>query len=272
MQLQRIINLIRSNNYITVNKTLIKKIGLLPATFYGELLSRYNYFMERGLLKDGYFYLMIEDAKEEIGLSREEQDTAIRKLVKLGLIKKQIRKFEDDTTTRRYFKIVDDFELILSLFDEPIKVKKAPESIDKTVNVGFTQSELRELHNDQCGNYTTLQINNNKDIRLKNQSVIQMDGQTDEHAQKEIDTIINNARVETFEDDDLRETLKEVIRDCYNDTSTRATIRRLRVEHIDIAKAIYIDQQEIQAIKKPLEYFKKCLISAIQESGLKGLF
>jgi hypothetical protein len=269
MQLHRIINLIRSNNYITVNKTLIKKIGLLPATFYGELLSRYNYFMERGLLKDGYFYLMIEDAREEIGLSREEQDTAIRKLVSLGLIKKQVRKFEDDTTPRRYFKIVDDFELILSLFDDPIKVKKETESIDRTVNVGFTQSDLRELHNPTCGNYTTLQINNNKDIRLKNQLVNQ---ETDEQTDEQIKSIIEQSQVELYEDDNIKETIKEIIIDTYNDKSTRAIIKKLKLENIDMAIDRFRQAQEEKEIKNPKLYFKKCLISAIQESGLKGLF
>lgn len=270
-----ILNLMRSDNFIIVNKTLIKNIGLLPATMYAELCSRYNYFMEQGQLKEGYFYLTIEDATNQMGLSREEQDTAIRKLTKLGLIKKQVRKFEDDTTTKRYFKIVDNFELVMGLFQETEEQKNNAKSIDNKANVGITQSELRESRKAECVNNTTLQKNNIKEIILNNnnQSVSpEEEERTDEHSQKEIETIISNARVETYESEDFRETLKEVITQSYNDTSTRATIKRLKVEHIDIAKGIYIEQQSQQEIKKPLEYFKKCLISAVLESGLKGLF
>jgi hypothetical protein len=124
--------------------------------------------------------------------------------------------------------------------------------------------------------YNNTEINNTeiKNIQSVSQSLKNTtpDGQTDEQSQSEIETIIENARVETYDSEDLRETLKEVIKQAYNDKSTRPTITRLKLEHIDIAKAIYIEQQNQQEIKKPVEYFKKCLISAIQESGLKGLF
>jgi DNA-binding Lrp family transcriptional regulator len=201
--------------------------------------------------RDGECFPSYETIAKRVGCSRQKAINVVKTLCEKGLISKVQRKNDEDEYTSNIY-YINGFD---NTFEEGNQQELLPNQQEKL------PSQWRSPKQDILNN-----------TNLKSQSVSQMDGQTDEAFQQEIDTIINNARVETFEDDDLRETLKEVIRDCYNDTSTRATIRRLRVEHIDIAKAIYIDQQEIQAIKKPLEYFKKCLISAIQESGLKGLF
>ena len=102
---------------------------------------------------------------------------------------------------------------------------------------------------------------NNTDINNISQSVSQ-----------EINSIIEQAEVEKYHDDELKKIIKDTIKETYIDPSTREIIKTIRIYHIDVAISKFRQSQEQQEIKNPKLYFKKCLISAIQESGLRGLF
>ena len=97
-----LIELIRSDGSIILNKKLAWAMGINTAILYTELVSRYKYFSDRNELdKEGYFFNTIEDLRAGTTLTRYEQDLAIRKLIKLKLIDKKIKKWPG----KRYFKI-----------------------------------------------------------------------------------------------------------------------------------------------------------------------
>ena len=113
-----ILNLLRSDGYITLNKTLVRNIGLLPATIFSEFSSKYKYFHDKGQLKDGFFYCTIPDIEKELGLSRKEQDTGINKLIALGLIEKKVMKLKGDESPKRYIHITNDINLLLKCLED----------------------------------------------------------------------------------------------------------------------------------------------------------
>lgn len=81
-----IIELIASSNFIAVNKTLAKKIGLEESILLGELASEYTYWQRQGQLQDGYFFSTIENIEESTTLNRYRQDKAMKTLKELELV------------------------------------------------------------------------------------------------------------------------------------------------------------------------------------------
>jgi len=62
-----------SDSFLVVNKTLIKVFGLQEAVFLSNLIDKYRYFYQRGMLQeDGGFFLTFEQQSEQIGLSSHQ--------------------------------------------------------------------------------------------------------------------------------------------------------------------------------------------------------
>lgn len=88
MDFQLIINFIRADGSIVVNKNLARNIGIDCAIMYSEIVSKYLYFHERGqLTEDGYFFNTVDNLEFDTCLSSYQQREAIKKLQKYGLIK-----------------------------------------------------------------------------------------------------------------------------------------------------------------------------------------
>src|SRR5580692_11711610 len=87
---------LNGNNYGTYNRQVAKKIGLHATVFLSELLDKYQHFNEKKEVislhdEEGvWFYLKVEDAYERTSLSEREQDTAVKILLNLGLVKKKV--------------------------------------------------------------------------------------------------------------------------------------------------------------------------------------
>lgn len=87
MEEDSIINVIANNNYIVVNRSLIKEFGLKEAVLLGELASEYNYYKKNNLLDDkGYFYSTIENVKDNTTLSSYEQKKCLDSLSKRNIV------------------------------------------------------------------------------------------------------------------------------------------------------------------------------------------
>ena len=86
-----IIRLLASKNYITVNKDLIKKIGLKEAVLLGELASEYSYWEIQDKLEDGYFYSTVDNIEENTTLSEYEQRKVMNKLKDMGIIEIKVK-------------------------------------------------------------------------------------------------------------------------------------------------------------------------------------
>ena len=102
-----ILNLISNNNFITLNKDLIKAIGLEEAILLGELASEYDYWNKQELLENGYFYSTIENIEEHTTLSEYKQRKALNSLKDQGLIDIKIK----GLPAKRFIKINEELVL-----------------------------------------------------------------------------------------------------------------------------------------------------------------
>lgn len=278
-----ILSLLRSDGYITVHKTLIKNIGLVPAALFAELCSKYKYFLDEGLLQEGYFYYTLPNCQEELGLSRREQDGAFNILEKLGLIEKKAKKFKNDAAPKRYIKITQDFNLILGLLqDKSIDVENIATSV---ASIGFVQNEQIEMYktdNSICAKRATnknnnIIINNKNNSQLVSSVIETVTEIKEEHIgtnelTDELNFIFEQAQVEIYNEPEFKAALKETIQDAFGVPETRTIIKKLKLENIDTAVFKFREAQEQKQIKNPKLYFQKCLISAIREEGLNNLF
>lgn len=86
-----IIHLLANDNYITVNKDLIKLLGLEEAVLLGELCSEYNYWLKNDKLENNMFYSTAKNIEENTCLSPYQQRNAIQSLVNAGIIRTELR-------------------------------------------------------------------------------------------------------------------------------------------------------------------------------------
>lgn len=80
--------LLSRDNYLTVNKLLMKAIGISESILLSELCYRRQYLARANkLTEDGFFYATVEDVEEETTLNDYAQRKALEKLTKMGLVK-----------------------------------------------------------------------------------------------------------------------------------------------------------------------------------------
>ncbi len=99
-----ILSLLSADNFITVNRTVAKIVGLEAAVIFGELASESLYWSERNPDSDGYFYSTIENLEEKTLLSAYSQRVALQRLQTEGwidVVKKGL-------PAKRYIKIFED--------------------------------------------------------------------------------------------------------------------------------------------------------------------
>lgn len=96
-----ILSLLASDNYIVINRDLLKKYGINVTLMLCELASEYNYFDKSGMLDDGMFFSTIDNIYEKTGLSKYQQTEALKVLDKIGIVKSVVK----GIPAKRYFKI-----------------------------------------------------------------------------------------------------------------------------------------------------------------------
>ena len=85
-------NLFASDNFCAYNRKISNIIGLNPAILLSELLNKFQFFEKNQDLtkfadkEGGWFYLLSETIRERTSLSLQEQKTALKILVKAGLV------------------------------------------------------------------------------------------------------------------------------------------------------------------------------------------
>lgn len=96
-----ILSILASDNYIVINRDLLKKYGINVTLMLCELASEYNYFDKNGKLEDGMFYSTIDNISERTGLSKYQQAEALKVLDEVGIVKSVIK----GMPAKRYFNI-----------------------------------------------------------------------------------------------------------------------------------------------------------------------
>lgn len=145
-----IISLLSSDGYIMCNKTLIKMYGADCAILVGELCAEYNYYKSQNKLsEDDSLYSTQENIEDNTGLNAYSQRKALKILAEANII--QVTK--KGMPAKNYFYI--NQSQLLNIFT--------------TSASNFKAQDLQNLN-----------LNNNKEIRIKENNIISKDIISDE--------------------------------------------------------------------------------------------
>lgn len=110
------------NNYYSLNKTLVSRLGIEEAFFVCLLAEAEQLF--KGHEKDGYFFQTAKEIETRSGLSSYKQRTIIASLEEKGLIKTDLK----GIPAKRYFKL--EYENISNFIFE--KEEEEKEEVEET--------------------------------------------------------------------------------------------------------------------------------------------
>ena len=110
-----------NNNFIILNRDLIKELGLDETVLLCELChEQYYWEMNKKLQKDGTFYFTVENIEKQISLKKKKQLSLLNKLKKLNLVEVKYH----DMPKKRYIKVnASELEEILNKYKEKRKEK-----------------------------------------------------------------------------------------------------------------------------------------------------
>lgn len=141
-------NIIRSSNYWTLNKTLVRKLGIETAFLLTNLIEA-EHMMKT---KDGWFFQTIEKLEQISTLSRYKQEKSIKELTDLGLIDVEVK----GLPAKRYFRI-NNQKLSEFLLDENKFVKNS-------------QTNVKETNKQECEKIATSKESTYKESTYKSSS------------------------------------------------------------------------------------------------------
>lgn len=234
-----ILSIIASDNYIVINRDLLKKYGINVTLMLCELASEYNYFDKNGKLEDGMFYSTIDNISERTGLSKYQQAEALKALDEDGIVKSVIK----GMPAKRYFKI--DVE----------------ELTKQIANISL--SSCKEIRK-QVGE--KLETKNN-DIKLINKS----NNLKDKESKKEEINNTQNQQVEISEE--LKQMQKEIeqLKAENEKLKTKKEKPKKQTKSYDEQIAEYTGNEELQNALKAFVQMRSFIKSPVTEHGLKLL-
>jgi hypothetical protein len=155
------LQLFGNDAFIPVNKHLAKEIGLVDSVIYGELISLYKYYKSQNqLVDDKWFYCTIERMEDATSCKKDQQDDAIKRLIKKGMIEKKMK----GLPAKRHFSI--DITKLIEIYSK--KDAQAP-SLSAFGNSETKGSEkekpsVRKNRNQGFGNSETIKRSNKKNL------------------------------------------------------------------------------------------------------------
>lgn len=219
MQEKTFKQLLMSSNYYTLNKQIVKTLGIEPAFLLTILIEASD-----GLADDeGWFYQTIETLEDLTGLSRHKQNKIIQDLIEASILIQENR----GTPCRRFFKI--SFQEIENLVFK--KTETSLLKIDKLDCKKLTNYSVKKSQT------SLLKIDNNKEHNINN-------------IHKEL-----NHKEENASGDDL-EKIKEWFKRNEIDFSKKhenKIIELLKNNSIDYILKIFQEQMDILKNKKDVK-------------------
>ena len=186
MTMDEIFKPLNPDNTVNFNRPLAHALGTNEAIIYSALIAKQAYYDQRNMLdEDGYFYSTISDLQESTGLTRYQQDSAIKNLTEVNLIeccKKGI-------PARRFFRVNSDADLLRTLLQNgeeimhslnPLTGKNRKQVCGKLTNLSAENSRT-------CLGKTykhTYNPNNKSLVNNPNQSIPQTDDVIDRNSTK----------------------------------------------------------------------------------------
>ena len=118
-----ILQILATDNFITVNRTVAGIVGLEAAVIFGELASESNYWQQHKLYKDGWFFSTVENLQKRTFLSAHQQREAIKRLEDQGWIETEKR----GMPARRFIRMNEE-AIIKSLNNQSLKILTTSDS------------------------------------------------------------------------------------------------------------------------------------------------
>ncbi len=194
MQERTFKQLLMSSNYYTLNKQIVKSLGIESAFLLTILIEASD-----GLSDDeGWFYQTIETLEELTGLSRHKQNKIIQDLVEAKILIQENR----GTPCRRYFKI--SFQEI-----ENLVFKK-------------TETSLLKINKLDCKNLTNYSVKNS-------QTSLSKINNNKEHNINNINKELNHKEHKSYELDENLKTVKQWFKENGIDFSKKHEIKVLEL-------------------------------------------
>ena len=234
-----ILSILASDNYIVINRDLLKKYGINVTLMLCELASEYNYFDKNGKLENGMFYSTIDNISERTGLSKYQQAEALKALDEDGIVRSVIK----GMPAKRYFKI--DVE----------------ELTKQIANISL--SSCKEIRK-QAGE--KLETKNN-DIKLINKS----NNLKDKESKKEESNNTQNQQVEISEE--LKQMQKEIeqLKAENEKLKTKKEKPKKQTKSYDEQITEYTQNEELQNALKAFVQMRAFIKKPLTEYGLKLL-
>jgi len=111
-------HLLSSSGFLIVNKRLAKIIGLKTSALLADLISKEEYFKEKGTLDNGWFFNCASNIEKDTTLTPYQQKKSIDKLKELGIVETKLK----GLPATLHFKLYEN--KLLSLFDTSIQVSQ----------------------------------------------------------------------------------------------------------------------------------------------------
>lgn len=151
-----ILDFLRSDGSIVVNKKLIHAIGLAEAVLYSELVSKHFYFKNRGQLEDEYFFNTADNLQLDTGLTPKQQRSAIDKLESLNLIKTKLK----GVPAKKYFKIEQELTCLYEL----MATGKKNQQFGTFVTSSKAKRSQQDRQKGHSNNTNVISLSNNPNI------------------------------------------------------------------------------------------------------------
>lgn len=210
-----VLKLLASDNYIVVNKDLIKILNLEGAVMFGQLASEYVYWESARKLEDGYFYSTIEDIQEKTSLTAYQQRNVIKMLEEKELINVKLM----GMPAKRYIKINEN--QVIKILNNKM-LKNLTTRCEKTL-----QQDVKKLHINN--NINNNKINNNKYIySLFDEIIDYLNEKTGKHYRSstpKTKTLINARLKEGFTLEDFKQVIDNKVNEWINDKKMNQYLR-----------------------------------------------
>lgn len=105
----------KSTGYLIVNKTLIKKFGLVKASILSNYVDKYQYFLNKYDWFRGEFFLKHSDIMEQLNIKEPTIRVAKKEFIELGILSTRMK----GTPAKEWIQI--NFQTLISLGLDPLK-------------------------------------------------------------------------------------------------------------------------------------------------------
>lgn len=214
-----IYSLLNGTGFLNVNKALARKTSLNASAVFGQVLSSYQSFKEKGMLtiRDGksWFFLTEKTIEEETTLKKEAQATAIKLLVQKEYI--IVKRF--GVPAKRHFHITS--KIFLELVQDNEELREA------LVQQGFSDTQIQDdiVHTTSYVKNTQLDEGNSHNLSDGNHTVIKKKKEK-EKIQKEKDnkSITHNKRKSR---DEIVSEVKDLYDGLIDDITFKLVVQRV---------------------------------------------